>query len=655
MCGLTGILRTEKDPNSIEELVMATSALRHRGPDDEGYMIVDSETHSSHYLIGNDSIKNGQSKHIADFKKNMVLGFGFRRLSIQDLSSNGHQPMTADWTKSTIMLNGEIYNFIELRDELIKAGYHFKSSGDTEVVLAAYENWGLDCFSRFEGMWAIIIFDPERNKLILSRDHFGIKPLYYHFSATSFKFASEIKSLMQFKDFEQVANKKSVFHYIRSGRPGLDNQSIFKDVLQVPPGHSVCLNLNSLHSEIAKKSPKMHQVALQTFDAKPTNEALIIENLQSLLNDSLSKHIRSDVPLAFNLSGGIDSSGLVAMASKLTGKPENINAFSYIANENFLSEEKWVDIVANHIGISVNKLQPNSNDLVNDIEKMMVMQDEPIGSLSPYAQFKVFEQINLSGFKVSIDGQGADEIFGGYLHYLLQAMLDHIRAGQLDHAHTLLKFGGDLFPGGRQKLIQQTKNFVSNLHRNPKKRTVDKLLPVHFTNDYFSELDDEVDIFQTKEFSLRGALDQQLNRTSIPELLRLADRNSMGFSVESRVPYLDVNIVKFAKALPNLMLISAKGETKTALRSCLSHLLPSQIIKRRDKIGFTVPEKQWLFTIDEWVNDQLLSGNGTNIIKSPLVAERWQAIKEGKVAYNQSLWRAINLIYWSNSSGARFI
>ena len=266
----------------------------------------------------------------------------------------------------------------------------------------------------------------------------------------------------------------------------------------------------------------------------------------------------------------------------------------------------------------------------------------------------IFKKISQSNIKVSIDGQGADELFGGYLHNLSQLMADLIRGEKYEQARRVLKCSGDLFPGGPEKLVNRTNALLDlstkkNSYQHPK-------VPTFASASYFEHHIKQNANYQTESNNtLQGALFEQTFNSSLPELLRLADRNSMGMSVESRVPYLDPTLYSFAQSLPNELLISNKGETKYLLRKVFEKFLPKEIVNRRDKIGFTVPEKNWLLKLDPWVCDILQnSSSSNNIINKQQVAEHWEAIKHNVIPYNQSIWRAINLAFWAEQSDCKF-
>ena len=379
MCGINGIFRYDKKSLDYRKLEIMNNLLMHRGPDGNGIKLFDH------------------------------IGLAHTRLSIIDLNIRGKQPMVSHNKNSWIVYNGEIYNYLELRSQLIDLGYQFKTKTDTEVILHAYDCWGNKAFSKFNGMFALSIYDSSSRKLICARDRFGIKPLYYFQDSNKFIFSSEIKPILSVLDKTPEIDKQVLFNYLYYGRVNYSNATFFGGILNLSPGHYI-----EITSSGCSKEEKWWNF---THSQRPSS----IKILRKLFEDSVKLRMRSDVPVGACLSGGIDSTSIVNTALKFTNK--DFSTYSAITDDNWPnSENKYIHLVNKKNRLSSNYIKPNGPNLIKNLKKIVKIQEEPFTTPAIYSQWEVMKLANKKGSKVLLDGQGADEILGGY-HYFYSYFL----------------------------------------------------------------------------------------------------------------------------------------------------------------------------------------------------------------------------------------
>ncbi|MBV8161250.1 MAG: asparagine synthase (glutamine-hydrolyzing), partial [Acidimicrobiia bacterium] len=428
MCGIAGVVARSDAADVAGWLEAAASCLAHRGPDDVGFL---------QWQPG-DRPRLGR---VVDARQSTV-GFAHRRLAILDLSTSAWQPMASPDGRYHLVYNGEIYNYVELREELETLGHRFRSSGDTEVLLAALRQWGAGALGRVVGMFAFALLDTDEGRLLLARDPFGIKPLFYANTSAGFAFASEIAPLLDFPCVSRRADALAVYDYLRYGVTDHDDRSLFADVRRVPGGHLLEIDVESVGNH--PTSPYW------TLEAAPLRDVSRIEaagRLRELFLDSVRLHLRSDVVVGTALSGGVDSSAIVMAMRAVGGAALDIRTFSWVAQEPEIDEERWVDLVASSADATSRKVRAGPDDLVADLDTLIAVQGEPFRSTSIYAQYCVFRLAAESGVKVMLDGQGADELLGGYRAHLAARAAGLARHRQLIAAGRLVGKGGRL-PGG---------------------------------------------------------------------------------------------------------------------------------------------------------------------------------------------------------------
>lgn len=559
MCGIAGIISADTLMINEKRLGNMAQALAHRGPDGEGTWL----------------------------NVNANAGFGFRRLSIIDLSVKGNQPMHYK-DRYTIVYNGEIYNYIELKSNLQKEGYTFFSESDTEVILAMYSKYKQDCVKHFDGMFAFAIWDEAEQTLFAARDRFGEKPFFYHWneSANTFYFASEMKALWA-AGLEKKVNNKMFFQFIASGytqNPTDGSATFFADIKKLPAHNYLIYKFSS--KEISVSS--YWDIDLVKKNSLNENEA--IEKFRELFTTSVLRRLRSDVPVGTSLSGGLDSSSIVAMIKKIN--PKSFSTFSAVFNGYEKDESKYIRLITDKFDVQNLEVTPTVDGFIDDLEKLSYYQEEPFTSSSCYAQYKVYELAAKHGVKVLLDGQGADETLAGYTkyyHWYWQEMLmtEGYFAMNKERKKTILpdalwgikNYAAAFFPGATSSAL---KNKALKLQQQ-----------TDVSKEYFEENFDKSFITKPVVKNLNDILYFNIFQSGLEELLRFADRNSMAHGREIRLPFLNHELVEFIFSLPSSYKIK-DGFTKWIVRKNMDNILPNEIVWRRDKVGFEPPQKLWM-------------------------------------------------------------
>ena len=600
MCGICGIvdIKEEIKGSTIEGM---KDIMKHRGPDDDGVLI--------------------------DGK----VGLGHVRLSIIDLSELGHQPMANDDGTMWIVYNGEIYNYVELRDELSLEGFHFRSKTDTEVLLKAYECWGEKCLSKLNGMFSFVIYDKKKKMLFGARDRFGIKPFYYYDDGSKIIFASEIKSILS-AGIKPLPDHEIIYDYLVYQVMDHRELTFFKGIKKLQPGHYMKVGIKDLNLDIEKWwELKIGNKGSETKES--------IQGFYDRFEDSVRLRLRSDVPVGSCLSGGLDSSSVVSTMVGLLGTPENVKTFSSVYSIDFPgNEKKYIRKLVKRFGVRGHEIEPTADDIMNDLEKLIYYQEEPFNGLSPLAQWEVMKLANKKGMKVLLDGQGSDEILAGYLFYFGFYFAYLLRTL---HLSTLMKemksykrlHGSNDYPRQQMKYM-----FVpGSIKEWSKKRKA------YFVNGDFLKRNRGSSHFR-RNLKVRS-LDSALRNSvmfGLVKLLRFEDKCSMAYSIETRVPFLDYRLVEFVFGLSDDMKIR-DGRTKFVLREAMKKDLPRSIYERHDKVGFAAPEDIWL------KNDRILE-YVTGILTSKRTASRGifdgEGIKRLLGNYRKGDSSVVNII-WS--------
>jgi asparagine synthase (glutamine-hydrolysing) len=564
MCGIAGFAWKELSRPADERLVLNMGRIQaHRGPDDEGVF------------------------------RDGPLALGHRRLSILDLSAAGHQPMSSRDSRLTIVFNGEIYNFLELRDELQRLGHNFVSQTDTEVILHAYRQWGAECVQRFNGMWAFALFDKDQQRLLISRDRFGIKPFYYTMDNEAFAFASEIKAVLVARPAYRKVRRNYLARFLPSGQQDDGPETFFENIQSLPPAHNAWYDIRRGTLQISKYWTIDVEKFRQSWDGDP------IERFADLLDSSVRLHIRSDVPVGSCLSGGLDSSVLVSLMSRHHHQP--VRTFSGLYDDPTCNERSYVDQLNRHVPTIPFPVCPHpQGDLIDNLTSITWHQDEPTGGPGLYTQYHVMKRAH-GEVKVLLDGQGSDELFAGYLPLFEPFMQDCVQqrpfVGRLQVLRLMLDasrfWPGNLKNGWKTILGPGLSNWLRQLKR---RHTSSVTSPPEFLHPSLESCLNDEPIerppLPSRANRLEDSLQELLVRNGLPALLHYEDRNSMAFSLEARVPFLDHRIVEFALGLDSSFKIRGSW-TKWILRKVAERTVPREIAWRRSKMGYPTPMAAW--------------------------------------------------------------
>ncbi len=542
MCAVAGLVGF-KDQELLERML---TSLRHRGPDDMSLVEFDD------------------------------VSLGYRRLAVLDLET-GNQPFYNEDKNLCLFYNGEIYNFRSLRKELEKTGHRFETQADGEVIVHGFEEWGEDIFAKLNGMFAIALYDLPKKQLFLVRDHFGIKPLYYYFDQHSqrFLFASEIKGLLCDPQVPRIPNEKIIFQYLAQRVHDHSEETFFEGIKKLLPGEMMKISFGGGGLKIDKK--KFWSLPFGRDGACPVStEKELGEEFGDLLEESVRLRLVSDVPVGVCLSGGLDSSTISLLVDDMTNEPQKTFSAVFPGQKN--NEREFIDKVNQKTSAQPHFVYPQSKGLFSELEDLVRVQEEPFISSGPYAQYCVMREASKK-VKVLLDGQGGDELLAGYDPYFLVYLKQLLRDKKLFlFAREFLAIRGLLFKFARWRWQRQTTTDTTSFLR-----------PEFFKTNKTNEI-----YLHTRRVckGLKERLYEDVFQYSLPALLRYEDKNSSAFSLESRVPFLDPNLVEFIFGLPDDLIIK-NGVNKYILRRAMKDKLPPKIYNRRWKVGFTTPEEVW--------------------------------------------------------------
>ncbi len=644
MCGLSGYFCKTGLGNFRSSVLSASLIAKHRGPDGEGLALFDTRSARPNFLAFDD-VHEPPERAWAE----STLALSHRRLAILDLSPSGRQPMTNEDESLWIVFNGEIYNFVELRAELEKAGHTFHSRSDTEVILHAYEEWGEACTEHFQGMWAFALVDLKQRRLFCSRDRFGIKPFHYFYDGKHFAFGSEIKQLLEFPFVPRQLNQRAVFEFLAYSAVDYCEETFFSGIDKLMQGHSLTLDLESGAMAIKRYYDPTLAVNDQISEAEAADE------FRRLLSDSVRMHLRSDVEVGSCLSGGLDSSSLVCIMNRLLaveGKGAIQRTFSSHFDEAEANELEFMQVVIRKTGVKASFIYPKPDDLLHDLDRMVWHQDEPFGSTSIFAQWSVFKLVQQNQVKVMLDGQGADELLGGYVtlaYYFFNEL--EAKGDRVKLLWELLRYAQ--FHGEGWKDVLPTGRLGDRLRRirpKPPRPPMNWIRPERSASHEAASR--YLPLQQTRPFGDREHLSNILHQltfhTNLQALLRHEDRNSMAFSVESRVPFLDHRLVEFIFGLPSRLKIR-NGYTKRVLRDSMEGVIPEKIRWRTSKLGFATPERKWQKTVLRPLVANALKDERVRSFVDPDRANEYLDRVEAMGVADNSAWRWINLHLWMNA------
>ncbi|HDY87206.1 MAG TPA: asparagine synthase (glutamine-hydrolyzing) [bacterium] len=594
MCGINGF--NWNDEVLIKKM---NEVVKNRGPDDEGFLCED-------------------------------ITLGHTRLSIIDLSPRGHQPMANEDDTIWITYNGEIYNYKELREDLIQKGHLFKSKTDTEVIIHAYEEYGLNCIEKFNGMWAFCIYDRNTDKLILNRDRYGIKPLYYYMDGQRIIFSSMIAGILC-HNIETAQNDKAIMEYLAHNLEDHDTYTFFRNIHKLQQGNMLIYDLGTKRHDIRKwYNPVPGTIKDEDY-------------IRKIFSGSVQWRTVSDVPVGSCLSGGIDSSAIVCLLDRVL--QERFNTFSLIVPGNRIDESSYIKEVGKKTDTQQFYITVDTDDFIDEIEDFVRAQEEPVTELSPYAQYRVMKLAHENNARVLLDGQGGDEIFAGYIYYfgyyfyelftglkwltLVKEMVLYAYNSKNIYPHALFVFL--LLPGFIQTFLWKT--------------CMNRWIDHSFLKKVCGNSSDP----RWKKMNLEECLKMTLFSTAIPHLLRFEDKNSMRWSVESRVPFLDFELVESALSLPSKEKLH-DGKSKVIFKRAMHSILPEMIRNRTDKIGFGTP-------INEFFRNEKIVKFCEVIVNSDSFKNRpywkWKRVEKmfrdhvkGRKNAGKEIWKWINTEIW---------
>ena len=591
MCGISGIFGKEKDSHNIVKSMV--KSLTHRGPDNE------------------------------DIFESQNICLGHNRLSIIDLSKEGHQPMSNSEQNLWIVFNGEIFNYIELRN--LVSDYHFKSDTDTEVILHLYHKFGSGCLKFLNGMFSFSIWDKRNKTLFCARDRFGIKPFYYYVKDQSFYFASEIRALQKIPSFSKSINSRMVKNFILNGSLNYANQTFIKDIVELPPSNFLIINFNSRKISIDQKK----YYSLNIKELKPS-----LKLFDKLLNDSVKLRLRSDVPIGLALSGGLDSSSL-AYYIKKSSSNNKVKTFTAVTDDEKTDESKYASRVSDFLGLECIKVNVKIKNLSEDLSRVTANLEQPVSGPSIIYHSEVMEQIKKHKIKVMLHGQGADEILAGYNFQRLH-LADELRKKKF------ITFFKELV---NNKLNNYSSHQLSTtaLGISSIKAALDigKDFEVENAQKYFSNLKLELPNIKPKNnlSLLKNKLINYIQRDNLPYILQYEDRNSMACSIESRTPFLDYRLVNYCLNIPSKYLFdSMRG--KYILKKCMKNRIPNSIIERK-KVGFSTPRDKILTDFKSDIESSL---DSSFLVKNKIIAS--ESLKKLTSKYYKSVVRSDSQLLW---------
>jgi asparagine synthase (glutamine-hydrolysing) len=593
MCGILGIINLDgQETRQAEHIRKMTAALKHRGPDDEGFLFFNHK--GSHIFSGDDtpaaaregSLPGYYPRTHIDNAKGLKsrLVFGYRRLAILDLTLFGHQPMSF-LNRYWIVFNGEIYNYIELKNQLQREGVKFYSRTDTEVVMAAYHRWGSDCLNKFNGMWAFAIYDRVKNKIFISRDRFGIKPLVYYLDNEKIVFASEIKAILKHPGVRTAPGSKYIGDFLKMGPREDLKETAFENIYRFNPASFLEIRLDRFkptqfnEQKFWEKGPNLET---QRFDEKKAKD--YSNQYVELLEDSVKLRLRADVEIGSAFSGGLDSSSIVYIIHRLLkekNSPAQQKTFSTVyksAQFANCDESNFIDQLCNRLNIKSFQIEPRVDQVLNEYRRMVYAMDTPQES-SLMSYMFTYKLVASEGIKVTLDGQGADELQAGYLPHLVN-YFSHLALNKLGREARQFK----KIPGANTHVKL---GIMFNILR---RFSLDRFFPgiLRSLGKYNNPF---IPLNQRLYTSMTG---------NLITLFHYGDRSSMAYSVESRFPFMDYRLVEFWLSLADVYKVH-NGWTKYCARIALEGKLPDNITWRKDKMGWKIPQDQWFRgELKEW-------------------------------------------------------
>ena len=617
MCGFVSVINKSNNPVDQGLVKTMNNLILHRGPDQEGYFFSDN------------------------------IGFGFRRLAILDLSEAGRQPMQTSDGRYIIVFNGEIYNYLELREELKVAGYSFRSRTDTEVLLNAYLYWGESCLNKLNGMWAFIIYDTAHKTIFGARDRFGVKPLYYYENDEQLMFASEIKSIRDSGCYRKAVDWSTLAGFMIGSLMNHTNSTFYREIYSIPPGAAFTVDRNS------KLRIRQYWTLSTIQDSTITNP---IPNFFSLFEDSVRLRLRADVPVGVFLSGGLDSTAIICSMARVwpkhaKGKNE-LYTFSFIDKD--FDESTYINDTIKQTNAKLIPIEKTANELYDSLQKVLWFHDEPVHSMTALVGFSLMELAIQHGVKVVLNGQGADEILAGYHSYRSNYWYTLISKGKIKKALSEIRKYSKFHNIPFKELLGYTVNKTVNTSMNTMQfvRQLKFLLKseeIDNSSWYCPELLKQTYVGQGNyDMTLTGVLQESLEKYPLPLYLRIEDRNSMGNSVEARLPFMDYRLVSYVFKLNDEYKMNGQWN-KYILRQAMKNQIPESVRMRVDKMGFPTPTKKWfsgpLFEVTmDTLASQSFKENG--IFNQSAIINDLKQHRKGAIDISDKLFDVLQLNIW---------
>lgn len=661
MCGICGIITSY--PRPLAPLILAmNNSLAHRGPDDEGYIFANKNneiitaggqiTPEKLYHL---DFSHAPKKNILDINDEYNWVFGHRRLAIIDLSLQAHLPMCNISKNLWITYNGEIYNYIEIKQQLLQKGYQFFTESDTEVILNAYDCWGEECTTHFNGMWAFVIYDLRRNLFFASRDRFGVKPFYYFHAPNFFAFASEHKALLKLPQIPLQINDTAAFTYLLTGLIEQNENGFFNNIKELLPSHQFIYSLTN-HQLIIKKYYDLKNPLKKN---QKEQQKQIISTIANKIENAIQLRLRSDVPIGFCLSGGLDSSTIVCFSHQihqqnhLQNLSEQLQTFTAQNNVSDFDETDYAKTIAKYCNVNWNTYSCTADDLIKNLSSIIYHQDIPLSHSSTYAQASVMKLAKQNGIKILLDGQGGDELFAGYqafYHSWMLYLLTHLQwksfadfKNNLTNAPTNFT----LFKKAAAKYAIET--FIPKAFSNIIKKKIKKELQYFNSESIKQHLTEVPFMLDFKNCSINELSYEYFSKNYLKNLLRWEDRCSMQYSIESRTPFADdINLIEYVFQLPSEIKIQ-QGYSKYLLREAIKNIVPDKIRLRTDKMGFSTPQYYWLMQLKKSIREIISShSDNLNLIhKTRFLNDFEQLFQADNLKYfHPFIWRYLCLLLW---------
>jgi asparagine synthase (glutamine-hydrolysing) len=627
MCGIAGVIAPSRGMETSNAVRACVARLRHRGPDQQ--QVVGEACGAFNVLLGH------------------------TRLAIIDLTPGGSQPMMSGDGRYTIVFNGEIYNYPELRKKLQSQGVRFSSESDTEVLLEAWAAWGPACLTQLVGMFAFAVLDRRERTVTLVRDAFGVKPLFWSRDDQGLRFASELPALAGMAAATPQLDRTVTIEYLLSGTQDLGPETFVRGISSLLPAHLMKFSLENG----TMKTERWWTPSLA--ESGPASRQDAAEQLRDLFLESVRLHMRSDVPVGVALSGGIDSSAIVCGIRHLFPEAD-LHTFSYVAEDGAISEERWIDAVNGHVRATPHKVRASAGGLAEDLDALITAQGEPFGGTMLYAQYCVFRAARDAGVKVVLEGQGGDEMLGGYGGFPGFVMRSRLERLDLLGA---ARFAGAWWWNHRHRGAGRWRALVGELPlpgraRRARNRRLAAISSKPWLHANPTEPGLETDFGTPYRGSARGrrlaeTLLLSMTRYSLPHLLRYGDRNAMAFSIENRVPFVTLPIAEFVLRLPERHLVSSDGGTKSIFRLAMRGIVPDVILDRHDKVGFSTPMRHWMRKGLLQRLPSLVDSTESSILRrehaSDFVAR--ELFQSSSQDMDWTAWRVFNLMQWQRLMG----